>query len=196
MGLRRWRHNPLCRPTDLAEAWVALVALLLICFAAPATGWVCGALTDASLQRTARLQQAERHAATATVLGPAPGRPAGDAEPATRHRMREPVLARWAAPDGTPRTGTLTPVRNTAGPGESFRVWTDDRGRPVNPPMTADSAREHAVLAGIGAAVGAAGVTEGARRLVVRQLVRRRYARLDRAWAQAGPDWGRTGADS
>ncbi|WP_425587900.1 hypothetical protein [Streptomyces marokkonensis] len=29
-GLWRWRHNPLCRTTDLTEARVALAGLLLI----------------------------------------------------------------------------------------------------------------------------------------------------------------------
>ena len=46
------------------------------------------------------------------------------------------------------------------------------------------------------AALVAAGMAEGCRRLIVRGMVRRRYARLDKAWERAGPDWGRTGAGS
>jgi hypothetical protein len=42
----------------------------------------------------------------------------------------------------------------------------------------------------------AAGLVECGRRLVLWRMVRRRYARLDRAWEQAGPDWGLTGAGS
>jgi hypothetical protein len=50
------------------------------------------------------------------------------------------------------------------------------------------------MLLGIGAAAAAAGLVEGGRRAFVWRLTRRRYARLDRAWADVGPDWGRTGA--
>ncbi|MET9804437.1 hypothetical protein [Streptomyces sp. NPDC006368] len=197
-GLWRWRHNPLRRPTDLVEAWVAFAALVLMCLAAPAVGWFSGAAAHASLQQTVRIQREQRHLVTAEVLGSARGSEAAphDAEAAADHRMRRSVLAAWTAPDGTRRTGVVTTARHSADPGDTFRVWTDDRGRPVNRPMDADTAREHGVLAGIGAAVAAMGVVEGVRRFVVRRLTRRRYARLDREWARAGPDWGRTGADS
>ncbi|MFF8289332.1 hypothetical protein ACF068_08935 [Streptomyces sp. NPDC016309] len=194
VGLWRWRHNPLCRATDLTEAWVALAALLLICLAAPATGWVAGALTNASLQQSARLQQEQRHPVTARVLDPAGGTRARDAGPAGDHRPRRPVAAQWTAPDGTRRTGTLTTSPAGAAPGDTFRIWTDDRGRPVDRPLTAATARDHAVLAGIGTMLLTAGLVEAVRRTVVRGLVRRRYERLDRAWARSGPDWGRTGA--
>ncbi|MYW43591.1 hypothetical protein GT346_09660, partial [Streptomyces sp. SID161] len=59
-GLWRWRRNPLRRTTDLAEAWVALVALLLITVAAPVIGCLVGASTGASLQRSAREQRHTR----------------------------------------------------------------------------------------------------------------------------------------
>ncbi|MGA4957716.1 Rv1733c family protein [Streptomyces lavendulocolor] len=199
VGLRRWRHNPLRRTTDLAEAWVALVALLLICVAAPVTGLVAGTLTHTSLQQTARWQQQHRHPVTARVLDPgddtAP-RAARDAEATAEHRLRRPVPARWTGPDGTPRTGVLTTARQDTAPGDTFRVWTDDRGRPVDPPLTEANARDHAVLAGIGTALLAAGLVEGVRRIVVWRMVQLRYARLDRAWARAGQDWGRAGAGS
>ncbi|MGI5484139.1 Rv1733c family protein [Streptomyces lavendofoliae] len=202
VGLRRWRHNPLRRATDLAEAWVALVALLLMCVAAPATGLVVGTLTHGSLQQSARLQQEQRHPVTARVLHHddtrAGARDAGaaDAGAPGGHRLRRPVQAQWEGPDGVRRTGSLTTARHDIVPGDTFRIWTDDRGRPVAPPMTERNAHDHAVLAGIGTAILAAGLVEGARRIVVRRMVRRRYAELDRAWARAGQDWGRAGAGS
>ncbi|MFC8917948.1 hypothetical protein ACFT5C_19475 [Streptomyces sp. NPDC057116] len=198
VGLWRWRHNPLRRATDLTEAWVALAALLLMCLAAPAIGWICGALTNTSLQESARLEQRQRHPVTAHVLGrDESARPAAhDPEAATGNQIRRAVLARWTAPDGTVHTGALTAARHNADPGDTFRIFTDGRGRPVDPPMTAETAREQAVIAGIGTMLLAAGAAEGVRRIVVWRLVRQRYARLDRAWAQAGPDWGRTGAGS
>ncbi|MFB9392742.1 hypothetical protein ACFPM3_24330 [Streptomyces coeruleoprunus] len=195
-GLRRWRHNALCRTTDLVEAWVAFVALLLLCVGAPLAGLLVGGAADASLQRSARLQQEQRHTVTAQVVGPAPA--ARSALPAraetAEQQLRGPVTARWTAPDGSHRTGTVTVSRETAEPGDTLTLWTDVRGRPVTRPLGPDTAREHAVLAGAGAAATAAALVEGARRLVVWRLTQRRYARLDRAWAAAGPDWGRTGA--
>lgn len=41
-GLWRWRGNPLRRGTDLAEAWVALTALVLILSVAPLIGVLAG----------------------------------------------------------------------------------------------------------------------------------------------------------
>ncbi|GAA2505924.1 Rv1733c family protein [Streptomyces gobitricini] len=197
VGLRRWRHNPLRRATDLTEAWVALVALLLMCVAAPATGLVVGTLTHTSLQQSARLQQEQRHPVTARVLEDDQVQEAArDTETAPENGLRRPVPARWTGPDGVPRTGSLITAWHDTAPGDAIRIWTDDRGRPVAPPLTEENARDHAVLAGVGTTLLAAGLVEVVRRIVMWRMVRRRYARLDRAWAQAWPDWGRTGADS
>ncbi|PRH75845.1 hypothetical protein C6N75_28805 [Streptomyces solincola] len=198
LGLRRWRHNPLRRPTDLAEAWVALVALLLLLLAAPAAGWAVGAATGASLQQSAELHSARHHLTTAHVIGPVEGEaPAGDPDAALTRQVRPMVKAYWATPGGDRVTGALPAARaDSWQPGDTFALWTDGRGRPVGRPMSPDDAREQAVLAGIGTALLAAGLVEGARRLTVWRMVRRRYAWLDREWAGTGPDWGRTGAGS
>ncbi|MFF4231787.1 hypothetical protein [Streptomyces sp. NPDC001820] len=197
-GVWRWRHNPLRRATDLFEAWVALVAAVLLVTAAPAVGWITANLTDESLRQSVRMQRQQRHAVTATVLRPAPPhKPAPyDPESSAVGEQRRPVVAKWKAADGSRHTGTVSTVLRTVRPGDTFTIWTDPAGRIVNRPMDAATAGVHGVLAGIGAAFAAAGLVECARRLVVWRLVRRRYARLDRGWAAAGPDWGRTGAGS
>ncbi|MEU7120146.1 Rv1733c family protein [Streptomyces zaomyceticus] len=198
IGLWRWRHNPLRRTTDLVEAWVAFVALALLCLVAPLTGWAAGASAHGSLQRAVRTQQEQRVPTTARVVRPA-DRPAGGpstAEAAGEERLRRSVLARWTAPDGSARTGTVTTARRQSAPGSTFPLWTDRHGRPVAPPMNADTALAHAVVAGLTAALLAGLLVETVRRLAVRRLVLTRYARLDRAWAATGPDWGRTGTGS
>jgi hypothetical protein len=58
------------------------------------------------------------------------------------------------------------------------------------------TATTHAVLAGFGAGLMSAGLIEGGRRLIVWRMVRRRYARWDRAWDKAGPDWGKADTGS
>ncbi|MFD3947300.1 hypothetical protein [Streptomyces sp. NPDC058579] len=197
-GVWRWRHNPLRRTTDLIEAWVALTAIVLLALAVPATGWIAGQRTDASLQHAVRTQSLQRLPTTARVVrlsdAPAPGLQSPDS--AGEQPARRAVVARWTAPDGTDRTGTVAPRREFSDPGDTFRLWTDRTGRPVSAPMRAETAHAHAIVVGLLTAIMAGVFVEAARRLVVRRLVHRRYRRLDRAWARAGPDWGRTDAGS
>jgi hypothetical protein len=196
LGVRRWRHNPLRRATDRHEAWLALVALLLMLLAAPALGWAGGSLTDEALLRTVRDQHAERHATTAVVVSPAAGPPrfGNDPEaPVAERAAHTWVSATWRAPDGTARKGTVSTASKDTAPGSRVRIWTDDEGHPAPRPMDLPTAHTHAVLAGIGVSLIAAGLIEAARRIVVWRMMQRRYIRLDRAWAKAGPDWGRTG---
>ncbi|HEY9371777.1 hypothetical protein [Streptomyces sp.] len=197
-GLWRWRHNPLRRTTDLVEAWVALVAVLLLALGAPGVGLWAGARADASLQRSARAQQLQRHPTTARVVreADAPAQTVQNPDAAGEREVRTAVVARWTGPDGSPRSGTVRTLARDPEPGDAFRMWTDTGGRPVPAPMGSDTARAHALFAGLGAAVAVAVAVEFARRTVVRSLIRRRYAYLDRAWARSGPDWGRTGTGS
>ncbi|WP_395359368.1 hypothetical protein ACHGLA_04515 [Streptomyces sp. YH02] len=198
IGVWRWRHNSLRRTTDLVEAWVALVSVALLCLVVPLTGLAAGASAHGSLQRAVRTQQEQRLPTTARVVGPA-DRPASGprtTEAAGEERLRRSVVAEWTAPDGSARTGTVTTARRTSAPGAAFPLWTDRHGDPVAPPMRADAARAHAIVAGLTVALLAGLMVEIVRRLAVRRLLLTRYARLDRAWAATGPDWGRTGTGS
>ncbi|MEU9205677.1 hypothetical protein [Streptomyces sp. NPDC048332] len=195
-GVWRWRHNPLRRATDRREAWVALVALLLLVMVAPALGWLCGSRADDALQASARAQQAERRLTNAVVVRPAARHLVSDPEISTDRRAQIPVVARWHAPDGTARSATVTTTSRDTAPGARVRIWTDLAGNPAPRPMDAPTAHTHAALAGFGAALMCVLLIEGGRRLIVWRMVQRRYERLDRAWAEAGPDWGRTGTGS
>ncbi|MEU8761340.1 hypothetical protein [Streptomyces sp. NPDC048659] len=197
IGLWRWRRNPLRRTTDLVEAWLAFTAVVLLCLVVPGAGVLSGLSANASLQRAVRSQYQERVPTVARVVRIAPQDPRErDAEAAGEQRLRPAVVADWTAPDGSARTGTVNTLRQQARPGDAFPLWTDRTGRPVPPPMHPETARAHALIAGLTVALLAGLLVETARRLAVHRLVRRRYARLDRAWAQAGPDWGRTGTGS
>ncbi len=76
--------------------------------------------------------------------------------------------ASWTAPDGSSHQGTVPAAEEPPRPGDRFRIWTDARGRLVGQPLDPSAAVFHAGT----------------------------YIRLDRAWAAAGPDWGRAGAGS
>ncbi len=196
-GLWRWRHNPLRRPTDLAEAWLALVVLLLVLVAAPLAGAVAGTAAQDALQRSVREQHRNRHEVAATVVDKLADSPLdSDPETATTRDRYSRVVADWTAPDGTERHGTVTATLSDPAPGDRFTLWTDERGRLVSRPLDPATATTHAVLAGLGTALGAAAFLEGGRRLIVRRMVRRRYAHWEQAWDRAGPDWGRTGTGS
>lgn len=197
-GVWRWRRNALRRATDRREAWLALAALLLMVLAAPALGWVCGSLTNDALQESVRAQRTRVHATKAVVLRPSPhpARRVADPEVSSERSAVNSVVARWKAPDGTTRAGTVPTSTRRHATGAVVEIWTDARGRPAPRPMDGPTARTHAVLAGTGVALLSAAVIEGGRRLIVWRMVRRRYDRLDRAWAATGPDWGRTGTGS
>ncbi|MFM9371992.1 hypothetical protein [Streptomyces sp. Da 82-17] len=195
-GLWRWRHNPLRRTTDLVEALVALAAAVLIAVAAPFVGSVAGGLTQDALHQAVQAQHENRHKVTATVVRTVTQPPVDpDPETATARDGHRRVVANWTAPDGSPRSGTVTAGAVSA-PGDRIPLWTDQAGRQVAQPMDLGTATVHAVLAGLGVAAATAATIEGARRLVLWRLVCRRYADWEREWAAAGPDWGRTGTGS
>ncbi|MET9688268.1 hypothetical protein ABZY81_07310 [Streptomyces sp. NPDC006514] len=205
MGVWRWRRNPLRRPTDLFEAWVAFAALVCVLVVAPAIGWVAGLRVDGTLQQAAHQQRQERHLVPAVVLRPAPesavaagASASASADTSTQRTAphRTQIVAAWTAPDGSNHQGTVPAAEEPPLPGERFRIWTDARGRLVGQPLDPSAAVFHAGMAGLAAAICVATLVETVRRLVVRRLMHRRYLRLDRAWAAAGPDWGRAGAGS
>lgn len=193
-GLWRWRHNPLRRATDLVEAWVALGALLLMLLVAPLVGSLIGGLAQDALQESVREQRASRHLVTATVVRKVEGSSLDvDPEASTGRDVRTRVVADWTGPDGSAHRAAVMAGMATPVPGDRFTIWTDRQGRTVARPLDTATAATHAVLAGFGAALLAAGLVEGCRRLIVWRMVRRRYVRWDQAWDKAGPDWGRTG---
>ncbi|MEV7727965.1 hypothetical protein AB0P15_24935 [Streptomyces sp. NPDC087917] len=197
MGVWRWRRNPLRRRTDLFEAWVAFAALACLLLLAPAVGCVSGLAVDGTLQRAASAQQHERHLVPAVVVRPTAVPVAGAATDPSAQRQapeRTQIVASWTAPDGSSHQGTVPAAEEPPHAGDRFRIWTDTRGRVVGQPLDPSAASFHAGMVGLAAALGAAALVEMLRRLVVRRLMHRRYIRLDRAWAAAGPDWGRAGA--
>ncbi|MCD9875027.1 Rv1733c family protein [Streptomyces guryensis] len=196
-GLWRWRHNPLRRTSDLVEAWVALLALLLILVVAPVIGSLVSGVAEDALQQSVRDQRAARHPVTATVVRKLDRSPLDtDPETSSSRDLRSRVIADWTAPDGSGHHGATLAELKSPHRGDHFKIWTDLHGRIVARPLDSTTATTHAVLAGFGAAMLTAGAVEGCRRLIVWRMDRRRYARWDQAWDRAGPDWGRTGTGS
>ncbi|MFJ4688739.1 hypothetical protein [Streptomyces sp. NPDC088789] len=195
-GLWRWRHNPLCRASDLVECWAALVALSMMLVVAPVIGVLAGSAAQDTLDRSIREQRDSRLEVTATVVRRLGGGVVGADPEAGSADARSRVLAHWTAPDGDERREPVLTALSAPRPGDTFTIWTDRAGQKVARPLDPATAATHAALAGFGAALVTAGLVEVARRLVLWRLVRHRYARWDQAWDRAGPDWGRTGTGS
>ncbi|MGW7577558.1 Rv1733c family protein [Streptomyces sp. NPDC054765] len=195
-GVWRRRHNPLWRRTDRIEAWVAFAAVLLIGLGATSAGWLAGRAAHGALLETVRLQHQQRHLEWVTVdrlLSRAPLDP--DPETSSQRDAHRRVVGRWTARDGSAHLAPLDAPRPVEA-GERFRIWTDGQGREMPRPMDVSTADTHAVLAGLGTATGVGMMIEGARRMVVWQLMVRRFRRWDAEWERAGQDWGRAGAGS
>ncbi|MFR9802407.1 hypothetical protein ACL02T_08895 [Pseudonocardia sp. RS010] len=176
------------RGTDRIE--LAAVVVLSVAGLLGALAIIVLALSNygAGLAR-AEQEAAERTQVEATVLADAPPlSPAATRGVAPTSR----VPARWTAPDGTPRTGTVqVPGRPAAG--EVELVWVDRSGATAPAPAGRGSVLGGAVL---GAAVLLGllvGVLVGVRRLLAAVLLRANAATWGREWAEVEPRWsGRT----
>ncbi|WP_016905887.1 hypothetical protein [Streptomyces xiaopingdaonensis] len=193
-GLWRWRGNPLCRPTDLREAWLGVCAALLIVLGAPVAGFAGAEAVESALVESARQQHAERQRTWATAEQVSLERTVvTDAEAVAPPEDRYRVRAHWYAPDGNVRQGSMV-TRRAVDVGDRFPIWTDQRGRHTGRPMTTHTASSHSALAGLGVGAAAVAAVECGRRCGVRLLMRRRYAAWAQEWQRIGPDWGRAGA--
>ena len=122
-------HNPLRRRCDRAGAAIAAGVLSALVLGVPAAAFAAGYWAHASGSQAMRAEEATRHQTEAVLLG--------NAHPA---RCGASMPARWAAPNGTTRTGTIaTMAAPTAG--NTVMVWTDGSGRLTSPPL------RHAVVA-------------------------------------------------
>ncbi|MEU1182343.1 hypothetical protein ABZ464_32830 [Streptomyces sp. NPDC005820] len=179
--LRRWRHNPLRRRSDVAEVWVGVASATLLLLVAPAVGVVTAGIAE----RSALDQARGLHRTAARLVGNAP--------PATPSRLSGTAdgevraTVRWMTSDGSLRTGEASVAAGSEA-GSPVTVWLDDAGRPRPAPPTPARARSH------GVAVGAATGT-GLGLLVVTGwgsfqvwLGGRRGTQWDRAWAQFDTD--------
>ncbi|MEF9901857.1 Rv1733c family protein [Streptomyces sp. P9-A2] len=184
--LWRWRSSPLRRRSDVIEAWLLLVVLVLTLLTGALTGLAAAGAVDRSL--------AERRAESRAV----PAVLAEDAADVLHSPVTEDgsgdgrawVKVRWTAPDGTGRTG-----RTEAGPGDKAGsvviVWTDDAGRLVPEPPGGADARFQTVVAGLTVAAATGGMVVIGGWLVRSRIRQRRSEEWEAEWRQVEPSWRR-----
>ncbi|MFI2368021.1 hypothetical protein [Streptomyces sp. NPDC018833] len=181
MRLWRWRRNRLRRRSYLVEGWIILALGAIGFIGAPLGGAVAwDAVLDARSQ-----QRAERRLTEAVLVQ--------DATPVAKGSSRTRATARWAAPDGTTRTGRV-PAGSHMERGERVSVWTGEDGAVVSAPLGQAAARFDAAVAALAVTVSVGFVVLAVHRLVRRHCERRRSAQWGRQWAQVAARWDRRNA--
>jgi hypothetical protein len=174
------RPNKLRRPADRIEAAIVILlsaAFLAVVAAAPYLG--------ERIYQSQCTDVAQLHPAVAML---SPGGPAGSAR-----AWPKEAAARWRAPDGQRRSGTLTTVTapgiSGATAGARVQVWLTGAGDPAAPPDSRAGITFAAVVLAIAAACGAGMVLIICYWACRLALDRRRLAAWESAWALTGPRW-------
>jgi hypothetical protein len=178
----RWRHNPLKRRSDVAEAWIGVASAALLLVMMPAVGVVMADVGERSALDHAR----GLHRTAARLVEDAPATPSRFSGLADDH-VRAAV--RWTTPDGSPKTGEA-PVAAGSKAGSSTTVWLDDAGRLCPAPPTPAQARSQGAALGSAAGAGVCVLMVGGWWVVHGRLDVRRRAEWDRAWAEFNADRG------
>jgi len=174
-------RNPLRRTIDRVEAVVvgALVAAFLA--GAPLAAVAAGHAACSIASHTAHAQQAAWHQVPAVLLATAPA--------AGYHQYQVTAQARWTAPDGTRRTGTvLAPPGARAG--RTVMVRVDMAGLLTGgPPLQLSQVRAQAALVTMLTPLAVGFVLLGAGFLAHAMLGRRRLAAWNADWQVTEPQW-------
>ncbi|MER7738015.1 hypothetical protein ABTX34_06670 [Streptomyces sp. NPDC096538] len=176
----RWRSNPLCRRSDVAEAWLLIATFVLALLLAGFGGLAAAGAVDGSLD-----DRRERSSPIPAVLV----ENARDAAPVSESGDGG-VWAdvRWTAPDGTRHTGR-TEVPAGSKEGTEVTVWNDTSGRLVSEPPEGAEADFQVAMAGITVAVVVGGLVLVGGWLARARLRLRRLDQWEAEWRQVEPAW-------
>lgn len=173
-------RNPLRRAHDRVEAVVVGVLVVVFLAGAPLAILTAGRIAYSLGSRTAHAQQIAWHRVSAVLLTAAP--------PSPYHSSQSNVQARWAAPDGTWRTGAV-PAPRGASAGSTVMVWVDPAGRPTSHPLHRSQVWGLVAAADVLTFVFASFILLCAGRLARYVLDRRRLAAWDADWRATEPHW-------
>jgi hypothetical protein len=178
-------RNQLRRGCDRLETWLVAAVLAVMLVATPILVWHAGAAAYRGAVAESADQRLHRRLSVDAVLlrdsMPRPG--AGNyVQP-----QPNPVPARWLAPDGTARTGTVTPPSFEPA-GTRVSIWIDGQGTQTKPPISPSPAAD-AFAAGLAVAMGAAFGVAVALVAVRGAVNRRRMSRWQLEWMNIEPRW-------
>jgi hypothetical protein len=180
-----WDGGPLRRVVDRTES-VAMAALVVaFVVAGPLLAVFVGRVADAAALRVQRAQQASETQVRAVLLQ-------GAAQAVDGYLDAAFPRARWTAPDGQPRIGTVGTGLN-ARAGQPVWIWVNRTGAQEPGPLSGADVRDQ-VMFSILVAVTALSMVLGAGAVAVRVLAdRRRMTGWQRDWEASGPLWSRQG---
>jgi hypothetical protein len=190
-SLRRFvlGSGPLKRPSDRLET-VGRFVVLVSFLAAPPLAVATMTTSTAHLQSVAAVEAAERSRAHAVLLQDAPPPTPGEASSAASGYSIMPVRAhaRWTAPGGTRRDGTVLVEPGTPA-GKELTVWVDREGditeAPLDPAAISASAAATAALPLVGVPL----LVWTCHVYLCLVLNVRREHRWAQDWAAVEPEW-------
>lgn len=183
--LIRPRGNPLARGVDRLEC-MALVVFVLVALLLLPVMLVLGSLAYTDISAKGEQEARTRHEAVATLTEDAP-MPSFGAH-GTAATGKSDVQAEWQLPNGSTQTGEVQAADGLRS-GAEVKVWLDQKGRVVDPPVTATDAGFAAVLIAALGWLTIVGLLALGQFGIHRLLDRRRYRAWDQEWAQVEPGW-------
>lgn len=182
--IREAWQNPLARAADRAEA-TARVLLTAVWLCTIPVMIIVGSSVWHSVSVAAESQQS-RVATTAQLSEDADFTITDDQAMVTYQLVR--AAARWVAPDGSERTGTVT---TSAGghTGERVEIWVDRTGDVTQPPVPQSTSAVLIITVTVSAVLAWGALLMAAQSLIRGRLDRRRFADWDVDWRRIEPLW-------
>ncbi|USQ85721.1 hypothetical protein NFX46_19325 [Streptomyces phaeoluteigriseus] len=184
--LWRWRHNPLRRRTDLAQAWIAVGLFLAVLAGIPTAMYLVGDAAYRHHKETARHQTATRHHTSAVLVHDAPRHPEPGSDEAKKALYQ--VSVHFTDPRGHTRTAK-TDVEPALTAGSTVRIWVKDEGKITDPPLTTEQVRNRAMTYAVLAATAIPVLGAATYGYANHRLGRHNLAKWDSAWADTAPRW-------
>jgi len=178
-----WDRNPLRRRIDRVEAGTLAGLIIVFLIGAPILVAVAGHWARAAGMRTLRAE-ATWSEVSATVQQSA----SSQSEASTGPEGFVWVQARWTAPDGRPRSGSIA-IGPAVAVGNTARIWVSRSGSPTGEPRARSELLGWTPMAEVGMALGLAFLFFLAVRLERWLFGRSRLAHWHRAWQAQGPRW-------
>ena len=182
--IREAWHNPLARAADRAEA-IARVLLTAVWLCAIPVMIIVASSVWHSVSVAAESAQQSRIATTAQLLEDAPAMTTDD-QGVVAYQLVQ-VAARWVAPDGSERTGTVPAAGGRSG--ERIEVWVDRSGEITPAPVPLSTSAVLIITVTVGAVLAWGALLMAAQFLIRGRLDRRRIAGWDIEWQRIEPLW-------
>ncbi|NUT47483.1 MAG: hypothetical protein HOV94_09285 [Saccharothrix sp.] len=176
-----WR-NPLAGLGDRIEGAVAVASVAATLLGLPSAAAI-GSEVYAAQSALSDEQLRARHPVEAVLSVDAPSSAGGVTAIDTAV-----VPAVWRLPDGTSRSGPVA-ARHDLPAGSAVRIWLDDTGSPVLPPLTAESAVVLAAAVAMGSWIALGGAMACGYVLVRSAHTRIRRRLWETEWAAVEPGW-------